>query len=86
MQKLDLLAIAIILAGIAFTLVGFLGLSSSSISGGGIIFFIGPIPIFIGGGTSPVLVLAIAVIMLVLTMLALLIQRRSWTQGDAEQE
>lgn len=76
MDKLYIVAVAIILAGVAITAIGLLGSAPSVSGGGGILILIGPIPIFIGGGTSPDIVLAVALVMAALAVIALLARRR----------
>jgi uncharacterized membrane protein len=77
MDKIYALAVAIILAGVAIAAVGIITASVPTISGGGgILILIGPIPIFIGGGTPPDLVLAVALVMAALVVIGLLTRRR----------
>jgi uncharacterized membrane protein len=51
--------------------------STSSVAGG-LIIFIGPIPIFIGSGTPSSLVIIMAVIMAALTVIGVIIFRRRY--------
>jgi uncharacterized membrane protein len=86
MVHLDKLSSILIMVGIVFVLIGALQMSITlpeTTGAGGVVIFIGPIPVFVGWGEPSSIILILVVIMAILTIMGLLLRYRGKTLSDS---